>query len=362
MEDNQYMVENEVSFRDYILKVRSYYHEVLRYWYIPATLALLFAAYQVYKYLQYEPLYSAKITFSVDEDEAGGQSALTGMLSQFGLGSVRPARYNFDKILELARSRRVVQESLFGEITIDGKKDFLANQIIRLYDFKVQDEKGNPEEFYFTHDSLEIFNRRENEVLISLYNFVIGPPNKPQDALVSADYNEDSNIMSMTASTKNEALSLELSSRMFQSLSDYYINKAIEKSLKTYKIVSMKKDSVLGELRSAEYQLANFKDRNRSMLMRTDHITELRLQRDVQALSAMYAEVIKNVEVAEFSLRNKTPFIQVIDAPIPPIPPSQLSLIRKILFGLLVGGFIGTVLVAGRKAYREIMAEEPGIS
>lgn len=359
MEEYTQVSENEVSFRQYVLKGREYFREVLRYWYIPAVLGLLFAAYQIYKYSIYVPVYPATITFSVDEDEGGGQSALTGMLSQFGLGAVRPARYNFDKILELGRSRRVVQESMFSKITVDGKEDFIANHVIRIYEFNSPDSEGTDDgPFYFTHDSLPAFTRRENEVLKSLYHFIIGPPNKPELALLSADYNEDTNIMSLTATTKDETLSIQLARKMFESLSNYYINKAIEKSLKTFKIVTAKRDSVLGELRSAEYQLANFKDRNRGMLLRTDYVSELRLQRDVTALAAMYGEVLKNVEVADFSLRNKTPFIQIIDAPIPPIQPTQLSLLRKIALGLIIGGLIGIVIVAGRKAYRDLMTDD----
>ena len=357
MEDYQQVKEDETSLRDYILKARGYFYEVLRYWYIPAALALLVAAYQVYKYYQYVPVYSATITFLVDEDEGGGSSALTGMLSQFGLGSVRPARYNFDKIMELSRSRRVVQESLFAKVSIDGKQDYLANHIMRIYDFKINTEEGdNDTPFYFTHDSLPGFSRTENEVLISLYHFIIGPPGEPEKALLSADYNEDTNIMSLTATTKNERLSLEMSGYMFKALSDYYVTRAIEKAQKTYRIVAAKRDSVLAELRSKEYQLANFIDRNRSFLLRTENLTQSRLQREIAALTAMYVEVLKNAEVADFSLRTKTPFIQVIDHPIPPIAPSQLSFIRKVLIGLIIGGAIGVTFIVARKLYRDTMA------
>jgi len=226
---------------------------------------------------------------------------------------------------------------------------------MRIYEFN-NVVKGDAEPFVFTHDSIPAFTRRENEVLKSLYYFIIGPPDQPDLALLTADYNEDTNIMSLTASTKDETLSLQLARRMFQSLSDYYINKAIEKSKTTYRIVTMKRDSVLGELRSAEYQLANFKDRNRGLFMRTDYVTELRLQRDVTALATMYGEVLKNVEVADFSLRNKTPFIQIIDAPIPPIEPTQISLLRKIAIGIILGGAIGAAIIMGRKAFRDMMA------
>ncbi len=352
--------EKGLTLRDYVLKGRSYFSEIIRYWYIPAFFGLLVAAYEVYKYYQHIPVYTAKITFSVDEDEGGSSAGLSGMLSQFGLGGARPARYNFDKILELSKSRRVVQEPMFSKITIDGREDFLANHLIRIYGIGVRTDDGKAtkkEPLYFTHDSLAGFSREENELLLSNYHHIIGPAAKPELALLNADYNEDSNILSLSASTVHETLSLELATRMFQALSNYYINKAIEKSQKTYKIVSHKRDSVLAELRSSEYQLANFEDRNRGLFMRADGVGKVRIQREITALASMYAEVLKNTEVADFSLRNKTPFIQVIDTPIPPIRPSEVSLIRKLIIGLLLGALIGVIVVAVRKAFRDVMAE-----
>ncbi|MDQ3017056.1 MAG: hypothetical protein M3R25_10125 [Bacteroidota bacterium] len=350
--------EQQTSLRDYVLKGKSYVREVFRYWYLPLFLAAIFGAYQLYKYFQYVPEYPANVTFMVDEDEGNSSSGLTGMLSQFGLGSIRPTRYNLDKILELSRSRRVVQKTLFTKFEMDGKNDFLANHVIRAYDLNPVAKEDQPKEgvFLFTHDSLLIFNRVENTALSNVYNLIIGSIDKPEDALVTTDYSEDTNVMQLSASTINEVLSLELANRMFQSLSDYYISKAIEKSLKTFSIISNKRDSIIGELRSAEYQLANFQDTHRGLLMRTDKVGELRLQREVTALSAMYGEVLKNTEVADFSLRNKTPFIQVIDAPILPIAPVELSLIRKLALGLLVGGIIGCALVVARRFFLDMMA------
>jgi len=357
MEEKQ-VYEDEVTLRDLILKVREYVREAFRYWYIPVIFACLGAAYQFYKYSNLTSLYHARITFSVDEDEGGGTTGLSSVLGQFGLGGVRPTRYNLDKILELSKSRRVVQQTLFTKITIDGNKDYIANHILRIYGLYSADKKSEKSvsSFSFTRDSLSSFNRQENEVLLMLYNFIIGPPDKPKDALLTADYNEDTNIMSLSASTKDETLSVELSKRMFESLSNYYVNKAIEKQLRTFNIVTAKRDSLLGVLKSLEYQLANFKDTHRSVPMRTDMITELRLQRELAAVSAMYAEVLKNTEIADFALRNKTPFIQVIDSPIPPIAPDQVSLLRKLLIGLIVGGVIGVALVVIRKIFISIMS------
>lgn len=359
MEGKESTYNDEISLRDLILKIRSFIREVIRYWYIPAICILLVIAYQGYQYIQFEPIYPARITFSVDEDEGGSSPGLTGILGQFGLGSVRPSRYNLDKILALSKSRRVIEHTLFGKIIIDGKDDFLANHLIREYHLNhtTQADDASESGFYFTHDSLSAFNRQENEILLSLFNFIIGPPDNPKKALITADYNEDTNIMSIDVSSTSEELSLALANRMFESLSEYYVNKAIEKQAKTLSVITAKKDSVLAVLKGTEYQLAHFKDSHRGMLMRTDQVSDLRLQREITALSAMYAEVLKNTEVADFSLKNKIPFIQVIDAPLSPIQPTQISLLRKLLISILIGGIIGTVLVVGRKVFIDIMAE-----
>jgi len=358
MEEKQIVYGEETSFKDLVIKFREYALESIRYWYIPVFFALVVAGYQLYKFYNYQPVYPAMITFSVDEDEGGGSSGLSSVLGQFGLGGVRPTRYNLDKILELSKSRRVVQQTLFNKITVDGKQDFIANHLLRLYNLNAVEPKTSKNEspFYFTHDSIPAFDRKENEMLLMVYNFVIGPSDQPKKALMNATYNEDTNIMSISATTTDETLSLEMAKHMFESLSNYYINKAIEKQVKTFKIVREKRDSVLAVLKSVEYRLANSKDTRRSLIMRTDQVTELYLQRELLALSAMYAEVLKNTEVADFALRNKTPFIQVIDTPIVPIAPVQLSLLRLLFIGMVLGGVIGIVIVVGRKFFKEIMA------
>jgi hypothetical protein len=359
MEERNTSYNDEISLRDLIMKLKYFVLEVFRFWHIPAFCIAIALAYQVYEYTTFTPVYPAKITFSVDEDEGGNSQGLTGILGQFGLGSVRPSRYNLDKILALSKSRRVIEHTLFTRLTLNEKEDFLANHMIREYEQQLRtDKEERSSEFYFTHDSLEAFSLTENEMLISLYNFIIGPPEDPKKALITSDYNEDTNIMSLEASTKNEDLSIGLAERMFVSLSDYYVNKAIEKQLKTYTVVNTKKDSVLNVLKSTEYQLAKFKDSNRGLVMRTDQLAELRFQREITALSAMYAEVLKNTEVADFSLKNKMPFIQVIDAPISPIRPTAVSLLRKLLIGVLVGGAIGSFYVIGRRILKDILSEK----
>ena len=111
---------------------------------------------------------------------------------------------------------------------------------------------------------------------------------------------------------------------IYENLSEFYVEKAIEKQKATYDLIKAKTDSIKVALNAAEYRLAKFKDSNQRLWTRTARLEEERLSREIQLLILMYGESVKNLEFADFSLKTKTPFIQLIDAPLPPLTANQI--------------------------------------
>ena len=66
-----------------------------------------------------------------------------------------------------------------------------------------------------------------------------------------------------------------------------------------------------------------------------------RTKRDAQMLGLMYAEVLKNLEIAKFNLESQTPVLQVVDQPTYPLLMKKMS---KLKAGV-VGGGLAFVLV-----------------
>ena len=64
-----------------------------------------------------------------------------------------------------------------------------------------------------------------------------------------------------------------------------------------------------------------------------------RTRRDVEMLNLMYAEVLKNMEIAKFNLESQTPMLQLVDVPTYPLTMVKAS---KILY-TLVGGILMAV-------------------
>ena len=62
-----------------------------------------------------------------------------------------------------------------------------------------------------------------------------------------------------------------------------------------------------------------------------------------------YGEAIKNLEMADYAVKNSTPFIREIDRPFSPLYPQSPNMVKQIIMGLILGSFIAAGWLLGRK-------------
>jgi len=354
-------LEEELTLADIVANVREYWAELRRSWRILALICLPFLVWQGYMWYTNKPSYGTKLTFMVDDDTGSRGGLLGGLLGGFGLGG---GNSNNDKILELARSMRIIRQALFQKVDINGQTDFLANHFIRLQNLHEEEwdkKPKNPDQaslkgFFFTHDTIEQFTRLEYSALKSLYGMLIG--SEEYRPLFTARDNADSGVMTLSLSTRSEALTIALLRTIFDQLSDFYINASTEKQQETYEIIRAKSDSLRRLLAGTEYRAAQFKEQNNLLLRPTDQVPTERLARDKAMLSLMYGESVKNLELADFALRNKVPYIQAIDLPIPPLASVPYGKKKAVGLGLGLGLILGSIFVIARKMVRDQLAVE----
>jgi len=353
---------DEITFKEALVTFKEYWSEVKRYWWLMVLICIPFVAFGLYSHLTMKLKYPAELTFMINEDSGSSMGALAGVLGQFGLGS--SGDENLDKILELSKSMNISLSTFFRSLKIDGKQDLLANHIIQM--LEDADEWNNSslfgkvdslnlEGFRFTHDSIPLFSLLESKALKRLHQHLIGNKNKEISPLLESEVMDGSGIMKMTSKTYDPEISVAICNNLYTNLRDYYIEKSIEKQQTTYQILESKTDSILSDLKDKEYALANFKDRNQGLFAKTDQLTEVRLSRDVQKLSMMYAEATKNKELADFALQDNTPFIQLIDQPFLPIAPEKSSIVKRLFSAIILGLFIGLFLIISRKMFRDAL-------
>ena len=350
--------EEDITLKQVILTTQEFYEEVLRNWKWIILFTIPFIAFMLYNAISTPAIYPATLTFMVNEDDGNSMGGISAILGQFGIGGARKGKNNLDKILELASSRKIISSVIFEKRKVDGKEDYIANHLIFLYEFhdKWDEDTTGLDGFLFIHDSIAIFNKTENKALKSVYRKIVGNEKKP--GILTTSYDEETGIMSIGVSAQSEYCSIELSKLVYEKLSDFYIEKTTEKQNETFKVVQFKADSIKQLLNVKEYALANFKDSNRGLWATKTKLKELQLQRDVQVLNVMYGESLKNLEIADFSLRNRTPFVQIIDEPIAPITPSVKSKLSAIFIGGILGVFLSVSYFVFWKIFRDTMNAE----
>jgi hypothetical protein len=348
--------DEEIKFRDLINKVREYWNELWKNWLLIGLFCILFLVYFMYKHFKQVPEYKADLTYMLNTNDDNSLTGFASVLGSFGLN--RSSRgFSMDKLVELSRSRAILQNTLLNKVEIDSKEDYFANIIIDLYDYHKEWEEDHSEldGFYFTHEKVDSFTNEENYVLKKIYSQIIGDVEDGIPGLMNSSYDEDSGILTLSFQSISEDLSVEFVKSHFEELKDFFINKTIEKQKLNFEIMNHKTDSLYGELREAEFDLANFKDTNIGIYTKKDNLTVLRLEGKIRMLYAGLGKALENREIADFTLKYQTPFIQTIDSPIRPLGIIASSLLLELIKSLLLGGLIASAFVFLRKLYRDSM-------
>jgi hypothetical protein len=340
----QNIANQEITLRSVIQFLIKYYGIVRKRWYVVVLSCLLFSGYFLYKAFQAKWTYQANLTFMLNDSDKGGIGGIGSLLGQFGLGS-GGGEGNLDRIVDLSRSSRILKTALFSKATVDGQNDFFANHLIHalnLHEEWKTDTTGLPN-FLFTRGDFEGFNRLENHAV----NDVLDLMNAKQKPLFQCGYAKLSNIFSMSLTSPNEELSIQLVRKIFENLSEFYVMKTTERERQTHDVLRAQKDSVYSVMRGKEVSAARFQDFNRGLVLQSEKVKGEQMQKDAQIATLAYGEMLKQYAIADFALKNNTPFIQPIDMPTAPLERKKESKRKALMLGLSLGLLlsIGTIVI-----------------
>jgi hypothetical protein len=367
--------EKEMTLRDIVLMVTEYIHEIKKNIKIFPFFVIPLCIYFLVDAIMTDDTYTSKVTFLVTNDsEKGGMGDIASILGSLGMGNIggKSDESALEKVLQLFKSRQIIENALFQKVTINGNNDFLANHMLRSYRWEkllrpykilyfistgwVKDLE-NTKDFAFTNGNIDKFSRTESLVLKVLYERIVGSSDIGLGATVGSTIDEKSGIMSITMTSLSEDLTSNMLMLLYTQLSDYYINKTIEKQKKIFEIAKFKKDSLAGELGYADRSLAEFEDGNRNLVWVRGELKRTNMQRRTRILEGLYSQSITQTETADFALRNKTPYVQIIDKPARPILPYRVSKSRTLLMAIFIGCALATVFILFRKFLRQAMAD-----
>lgn len=347
--------DGDLTLKDVLETLIQFWRELWRKkWWIIA-IGLLFAGYFGYQATKVTPVFNAKLTYLFNDNSGGG--SLSGLLGSFGLGGDDKA--NLNQVMELSKSRNIIQKVLFTKVTLDtlvGKEDYIANHLIALhhYDELWTTEKSDYLGFRFTSDNLEEFTRKELTALKMLYGRVVGTPTI-KEPIFTNSFEKATGILTISSRTVAEDLSIEMSKHIFEELRSYYLDNVTKGGKNTLTFTKEKTDSLYSQLKSKESQLSRFNDSHRNLADPNMMTQRKMIETEILKLKTMYAEVTKNQEFADFKLNSGLPEIMIIDEPIPPIGMEAASPIIEIIKGLILGGLLAFSFFVGRKIVVDTM-------
>jgi uncharacterized protein involved in exopolysaccharide biosynthesis len=280
--------------------------------------------------------YTAKITFLVEDTKSSSSlSNLASLAGQFGVdvGNSGPGGViASDNIINYLKSESLSREVLLSKI--EDNKSF-ATKYIEVHGLKDKWSKnkkiGNIQ--FPIDNKATIYSRLQD----SLLNIII-VDNILKKQLSINKIDKKSGFIQIILTTQSEAFSKKYCDKLLEIAVKRYINIKTSRQQKTVNNLQYRLDSIINILNnktsaSAKLQtVSSTMDMNPLYKTNISVLTESTL-REKTMLSTVYVEVIKNLELAKFTLNQETPVIQIIDEQRYPLKVNKSSkLIHSILF------------------------------
>ena len=358
MTDEQQQIDNdEISLKELIQKIQEWITYLKTQWKLIIGIAALGGIVGfVYASFQ-KPTYLATTTFVLEEDKGGGGlGGAMGLASSFGfdLGGGGGGLFTSSNIIELMKSRLVVEKTLLNPVQIAGKEISLADYYIKINELK----EGWAKKPALANISFPInadrtkFSLEQDSILQTI------SAGLTKNNLVIAQKDKKVSIISLTVKTESELFSKLFCEQLLKETSDFYIETKSKKSRLNVDILQHQADSIRAELNGAITGVATASDNvyNLNPAYNVKKTPGTRRQVDVQANTAILTQLVAQLELSKVSLRKETPLVQLIDRPILPLEKDKVGRLKSLILGGFLAGFLTVLYLIFGQLYRKMVA------
>lgn len=298
-----------------------------------------------------KPTYLAVSTFVLEDSKGGGAggdlSQMAGLASIAGisLGEGGGGIFQGDNIIELYKSRTMIEKALLTSCNFNGKKQLVIDRYIESYHLRNKWKNDNKTgDVHFNGDP-DNFNRKQDSIitgLVEVFNKKMLDVTKPDKKL---------SIIKVEFVSKDELFSMYFTEKLVQTVNDFYGQTKTKKEFLNVEVLQREADSVKAILNSSINRVASANDAapNANPAMSMLKTPSQKRQVDVQANAAIYSEIEKNLELAKITLRQQMPLIQVIDKPVLPLHENKIGKIKGVVIGMVLGLFFAVAFLVAKK-------------
>ncbi len=354
MTDPKHFSQNQFTLKEVIQNISEWFRYFVSKWKTLVLAGIIGLAVGALVSIFKKPVFHAETSFVLEEGDVGGMGQMSGLASLVGvnLGSLGSTSGLFqgDNIMELYRSDRMLSESLLSpfnenQLLIDRYVAFeeLDEKWASRVDIPAMDFSIPRESFSISQDSVvkEVSKLiRENQLAVS----------KPDRKL---------SIIQVSISSKDELFAKVFNETLVSKVNSFYLETKTKKTGENVAILQSQADSVRAILDESIGAYASAQDRvpNANPLLTAATVESRKRQIDVQATGAVYQEIVKNLEIAKVNHRNNSPLIQIIDQPRLPLKRSEIRLVKGMVLGAIIAGFLTLFVLYFRRLYHKHVQE-----
>jgi hypothetical protein len=299
--------------------------------------------------------YTATLTFALEEKSNGNGSGLSSIATSFGLnlGGGDGGAFAGDNIIELMKSRLLIEKTLLTSIEINSSKELLVNRFIEFN--KTKRELTNENKFLvFKFDSVirNNFTRAQDSILGVIQSEI------SEKNLDVTKLDKKLSIITVKVKSGDELFAKLFCENLVKNVANFYIETKTGKSRKNIQLLESRVDSVKRELDQALYGRATFSDQNLSLIRQSAAVPKLKQELRVQMLSTMYGELVKNLEFSKLSLMREEPLIQIIDSPILPLDKTNINRFLSVINGMFLAMSLLVMIFTLKLIFRKVMSFE----
>jgi hypothetical protein len=286
----------------------------------------------IYSFIK-KPVYTAAITFSLQEENKMGGGGLLSLASSFGLGmGGETGLFSGDNIEQVFKSRKIIEEALVQPYSGTNKTfgDFYL-------DILGTRKKLNLPQPFIVNNNQGKSVRQQDSIINEIYKMLntgymdVSKPDKKYD------------IYEITFRCTDENFSKYFVQELVKQVAIFYTDTKTKKAKQNVDVLQNRVDSIRNKIGSLMYQKASRADANLNPIFQTGKVPEQIKQVDMTAFGAGYGELLKNLELSRYALLKETPLFQIIDEPKFPLKKKTFS---PILYSIL-GAFVFSIFAVG---------------
>ena len=299
-----------------------------------------------YNYL-ISPIHYARTTFVLDnENSAGSMGDLSSLASLAGINASSfidaSSLFQIDNIQELYRSNSMIKQTLLSKANYSDKNFLIIERFVKAESLET---KWNNLGVQMSDFNLKKSSRLKDSLVKELIKII------KKDYLIVDKPSRKTTILEIGFDHKDEVLAKTFNENLVRIVNDFY-NKT--KTLKTgmnLEILQRQADSIKIVLDTSIMMLAETDQSipNPNPLTKVSLVPYQKAMIDVQTNGAIYQELLKQLELAKVTHRNKMPLIQIIDKPEFPLENSRWKLLKTIVYGLILGSLLSILFISTRR-------------